>query len=77
MEQKASLVWLDAGLGFKPVLKQRQGHGQGSSSARIPQTSEAMCSQRSIGRERATKAAKTTHKMKSACRQRTKTASAE
>ena len=25
MEQKASLVWLDAGLGFRPVLKQRQG----------------------------------------------------
>src|SRR6266571_4149801 len=40
-------------------------------------TSIAICSQRGTGRERVTKAPKTTHKMNSACRMRAATASAE
>lgn len=77
VKQKPALIGLDPGPGFEPVLKQSQGKGQGISSVKMPQTSEAMCSQRRMGRERVTKAPKTTHRMNMACSKRTQTASAE
>lgn len=64
--------WLQAS-----SLTGSKGHGHGSSSVRIPQTREAICNQRRIGRERTRRAPKITHKMNSPCRKRTAVASAE
>ena len=64
--------WLQAS-----SLTGSKGHGRGSSSVRIPQTREAICNQRRIGRERTRRAPKITHKMNSPCRKRTAVASAE
>ena len=49
MKQKAALVRQTPALASSQFSSTVKGHGQGSSSVRIPQTSEAMCSQRRIG----------------------------
>jgi hypothetical protein len=77
MEQEPNLIRLGSALASSQFSSMVKGHGQGSSSISIPQTREAICSQRRTARERVSKAPKTTHKMKSACRKRTSIATAE
>jgi len=39
VEQKSAVVWLNSGFGFQQFSNRVRGHGQGSSSVKIPQTS--------------------------------------
>jgi len=77
MEQEPTLVWLDSGLPFKPILEQsqwtrpRKQFGENSPD----QSSDMQPAKNRVGARQ--RALKTTHKMNSAWNKRTEIASAE